>query len=375
MRITFLLPPVNMSGGIKVPAIYADRLRTMGHDVVLISPLHKAVSFKRKLKLLLLGGGWSFGSAVASQLDGMALDHRVLECNRAPNDADVPDADVIIATWWETAEWANALADSKGVRVYFVQGHEVFTRLSRSRCEDTYHLPFHKIVPSRWLKDIMENSYGDMSVDLVPNSVDHSQFFGEERDKQPVPTIGFLYSPSLVKGADIMLRVLDRLRDRFPDLRVISFGSKIPKSTANFDSRIEFSHSPEQNKIRDLYAQCDVWLSASTSEGFNLPAMEAMACRTPVVSTKTGWPEEAIIDAVNGYLADADDVEKLVEGATAILSLANDAWRKMSSNSFKTVEDCSWDASTELFEKALLSACSRSRKGEVSGSCTQFELN
>jgi hypothetical protein len=31
--------------------------------------------------------------------------------------------------------------------------------------------------------------------------------------------------------------------------------------------------------------KCDAWMTCSRSEGFNLPALEAMACRTPVVLT------------------------------------------------------------------------------------------
>jgi glycosyltransferase involved in cell wall biosynthesis len=32
--------------------------------------------------------------------------------------------------------------------------------------------------------------------------------------------------------------------------------------------------------------------------------MEAMACRTPVVATRTGWPAEAIVAGFNGACVD-----------------------------------------------------------------------
>ena len=50
-------------------------------------------------------------------------------------DVDVPDGDLIIATWWETAEWVNALSPNKGAKVYFIQHHEIFPtfRLSAVR--------------------------------------------------------------------------------------------------------------------------------------------------------------------------------------------------------------------------------------------------
>ena len=114
-------------------------------------------------------------------------------------------------------------------------------------------------------------SIGRIQVDLVHNSVDHGQFFAAVRGKQPRPTVGLLYSLAThVKGVDVALRAVRELRARFPDLRVISFGSQIT-AQGEFDDWNEFTYSPPQNKLRDLYALCDIWISPSRSEGFHLP--------------------------------------------------------------------------------------------------------
>ena len=88
---------------------------------------------------------------------------------------------------------------------------------------------------------------------------------------------------------------------------------------------MNFTFDPPQSSLRDLYAACDVWLTASSSEGFNLPAMEAMACRTPVVATRTGWPAEAIVDGVNGACVGIDDVEALARETERLLRLSDKA--------------------------------------------------
>lgn len=215
----------------------------------------------------------------------------------------------------------------------------------------------------------MHVEYGDPKVDVVSNSVDHGQFFAAVRGKQPRPTVGFLFSgATYVKGVDLALWVVRELRTRFPDLRVISFGSRIPPPR-ELDDWIEFTHSPPQNELRNHYALCDVWISASRSEGFNLPAMEAMACRTPVVATRTGWPEEAVKTGWNGVLVDVDDVAGLVQGAEWLLSLIDGAWRNLSLNAYETVASSSWQESTEKFERALKHACQRSASGEIGGRC------
>lgn len=335
-------------------AVYAEALAARGHQVTLVSVAPPPVSFKQKVKSLLRGNGWPLTNpSKPSHVDGLGLEHRIVKHLEVPGNETVPDGDVVIATWWETAEWVDDLADSKGAKVYFVQGHEVFSHLPVARSSATYRLPLHKIVVAQWLREIMLTEYGDASVDVVPNSVDHKLFFANPREKQKTPTIGFLFSNTVLKGVDVVLSAVELLSHQFGELRLISFGTATPDWDESLRSKIEFHLSPPQESIRDLYAQCDVWLAASRSEGFNLPAMEAMACRTPVVSTKTGWPEEAIVNGHNGALVDVDDVEALAREAGKVLSLNETQWRLMSQNAYRTVADSSWEASADLFEAVL----------------------
>ena len=357
LRITFVAPPVGMSGGIRVMAIYAKMLAEFGHRVVVVSPPAAPISFKQKLKYWLRNQEWPVLNPPRSHLDGQGLDHRVLSAHHPVTDKDVPDADVVIATWWETAEWVNALNVSKGAKIYFIQGHEIFDFVPKERCRATYRLPLHKIVIAKWLAELMRDEYGDADVDLVPNSVDHQQFFAAQRSKQARPTLGFLYHKAALKGVDVTLASVAALREKYPNLRVLCFGSHAPDDLTTFADYIEFEQSPAQNKIRDIYAQCDVWVTASRSEGFNLPAMEAMACRTPVVATTTGWPEEAIANGVNGYLVAVDDVGGLVESVSRILDADDQVWRAMSQAAFLTVAESSWAKSCAQFEAVLRRVC------------------
>lgn len=363
MRISFVLPPVGMSGGVRVVGIYSRLLKDMGHDVVLVSPPGPDVSFKRKIRHFIAGKGWPRQSGQrSSHLDGMQLDHRVIDRFRPIVDADMPDGDVVIATWWETAEWVSALGGNKGAKVFFVQGHEVFPHLPLARVRKVYRLPLRKIVISKWLAEIMATEYADHSAILVPNAVDHSQFFASSpRQKNKQPTVGFLFQEAAFKGMGITLAALAKLRHRHPDLRAICFGSCLPSNRDVLPDWIEFYHSPPQDKLRDYYSACDVWITTSTSEGFNLPAMEAMACRTPVVSTATGWPIEAIVDRKNGVLVEINDVDGIVDGADWILGLDEVSWREVSEAAYATASENSWERSGQLFEAALAEIVSQGR--------------
>lgn len=354
-----------MSGGVRVVAIHARLLATRGHEVVLVSPppQPRRAPLRQRLRRPFAGRGAANDAPPRSHLDGSGLDHRVLEAWRPVTDADVPDADVVVATWWETAEWVARLSPRKGAKAYFVQGHEVYPWLAQERSRATYRLPMHKIAVARWLAEVMASEYGDTDVDVVHNSVDHLQFFAPPRGRQAVPTVGFIYSSVPLKGFDTALQAVRLLRERVPGLRAICFGSeRLPREAM---AGIEFSFHPPQHVLRELYASCDVWLTASRVEGFNLTAMEAMACRTPVVSTRTGWPAEAVVDGRNGALVEVDDAAGLAAAAQRFLELPDAAWRDCSQAAFDTVQGSSWDRSGDAFEAALCRAIERAAEGAL----------
>jgi glycosyltransferase involved in cell wall biosynthesis len=362
LRITFLAPPVNLSGGIRVIALHGQGLQRMGHEVTVVSQGAYQPPFLAKLRNLLAGRGWPRVPAHApSHLDGAGLRHIVLDAHRPIVDRDVPDGDVVIASWWETAEWVAALAPSKGRKFYFVQHHEVvFLTAPQARVRATYRLPLRKIVIARWLAEVMRDDYGDQDCALVPNSVDHQLFHAPPRNKQTVPTVGLLYIGTAFKGLDVALRALRSAQARLGAIRVHAFCQVAPADPLPTD--IDFASlvvDPPQDQLRDIYAACDVWLTASHSEGFNLPAMEAMACRTPVVSTATGWPAEAVRSGLNGWLCEVGNADQLADGLVQVLSLDPEAWRAMSEAAWNTVKDSTWTDSTRQFEQALQAGSGR----------------
>src|SRR5437867_7401162 len=126
LRLTFVLPPPGLAGGVRAVASYARRLHERGHDVVAVAPARPVPALRSRVNSLLSGGGWPAARRRwPSHLDGLAVRQIVLDRYRPVTAADVPDADVIIATWWETAEWVAAMPPSKGAKVYFCQHHEV----------------------------------------------------------------------------------------------------------------------------------------------------------------------------------------------------------------------------------------------------------
>lgn len=369
LRITFVCGAERPSGGQRVISLYADHLSRRGHDVTVVIPCHRSPTLKQRVQALFKEGrifGINNNRAHSFLRDSS---FRVLRLNHfgPVTDRDVPDSDVVIASWWEVAEWVAELHTSKGVKVHFIQGHEAYDYLPIDRVSATYRLPLHKIVISQWLKRLILERYGDQIIDLVPNSVDRTQFFAPPRGKQPTPSVGFLYSASYTKGADAALLALHRVRNKIPDLRILSFGISPPNTALPLLAATEYFCSPPQDQIRTIYSRCDAWLSAGRSEGFNLTALEAMACRTPVISTRTGWPADAVKTNLNGVLVDVDDVEGLSAGLEWVVSRTDEDWRFLSANAYGTASIGSWEDSVQQFESALRHACARAQRGELLG--------
>src|SRR5204863_2180394 len=122
-----------------------------------------------------------------------------------------------------------------------------------------------------------------------------------------------------------------------------------------------YVRQPAQDQIRDLYAQCDVWLCGSRAEGFHLPPLEAMACRCPVVSTRVGGPVDIVRDGENGFLTDVGNAEGLAEHLLTVLGQSPQAWRRMSDAALQTALAYTWDDATTLFVAGLQRAVEKAR--------------
>lgn len=353
MRITFVIPRADTSGGVRVVSIYARRLADRGHEVVVVSRPHRRPTLRERLRHAISRRPLPYAARPApSLLDGMGLDHRVIDRHRPITAADVPDADVVIATWWETAEWVAEYPASKGAKAYFLQHYEAHDNIPADRVDATWRLPMHKIVIANWLADLAKDRFGDAGYSLVPNSVDLQQFHAPPREKQQTPTLGLMYSHVPFKGCDISLKALELAGREISNLKLVAFGNRAPTEQLPLPPGATFVLQPAQDRIREIYAQADAWLFASRSEGFGLPILEAMACRTPVIATPAGAAPE-LLSRGGGILVPPEDPAAMAKAIWQIAQLDNPAWQRLSDSAYETAASYSWDDATTRFESAL----------------------
>lgn len=353
LKITFILPFAGTAGGTRVVAQYADRLTKRGHKVVVMSTPRKDPGIKKKLKDAIKGKGWHKATG-PSHLDNVKVEHRILDTWRPMTDADLPDADVVIATWWETAEWVAKLSPSKGQKVYFIQHDESTFAEPRDRIDATWQLPMKKITIAQWLVDLAKMR-GDDEVALVPNAVDLEQFTAEPRSKQKNPVMGLMYSQASFKGTDIAIEAFEEAAKNIPRMELVAFGTQDPDRKLLLPQDAKYFKNPPQSQIKEIYASCDAWLFSSRTEGFGLPILEAMACRTPVIATPSGAAPE-LVSKGGGILVKPEDPLDMARAIERIGMMKDNEWRGISDKAFETATKYTWDDATALFEKALYGA-------------------
>ncbi len=132
-----------------------------------------------------------------------------------------------------------------------------------------------------------------------------------------------------LKGLVPLLEALAKVRTDRDDLHLyvigkLRSGSKIPGTLDRLGLRphVTFVSGVTDERIVELYAECELAIVPSLYEGFSLPAIEAMASGAPLLATTGGAiPEVVGTDGTSARLVPPNDPGAL---ATAIVELMGD---------------------------------------------------
>jgi len=120
--------------------------------------------------------------------------------------------------------------------------------------------------------------------------------------------------PKLLKGPDVLVAVVERLRESIPELSVLLTGPARGFVRNELDRLgVPNRHVLAQSRddLARTYREVDVCLVTSRQEGGPKAALEAMATGIPLVSTRVGQAQELVVPGENGLLADVDDPDAL----------------------------------------------------------------
>ena len=158
---------------------------------------------------------------------------------------------------------------------------------------------------------VSENSFKDIVTDhkvdpsrmaVVPVGVDVELF-------KPLPHVkvvpGRLVTTAsadvAMKGLKFLLEAVAKLRTERDDVHLVVIGKRKPGGASDatikrlgLEDHVEFVTGVPEQRIIELYSEAEMAVVPSLYEGFSLPAIEAMACGTPLVGTTGGAVPEVI---------------------------------------------------------------------------------
>ena len=350
LKINFVVNTTGLTGGIRVVFIYANLLKERGHDVRVIYPFDLSdENFPRKQFFISILKRVKY--FFVRQISWFDLKCPVLRVPRII-DKYLPDADVIIATANETADWVSKLSPSKGEKVYFIQSYETWTR-DKKLVDATWKMPFHRIVIASWLKKIGDGLEVDIKA-IIPNGVDPKEFYCDQKVYHKVSKILLMAHKLEIKGTRDALKALALLKKDGANFELTIFSAYSPKELDYFDqiSDAKFIYRPMGEQLRKLYCDHDIFVSPSWLEGCQLPPMEAMSCGCAVVATNVGGVPDYITPEETALVVEPKQPEKMALQIKRLLENET-LLKRLSKNGQDSMKMFSWGASVEKFEKVL----------------------
>jgi phosphatidylinositol alpha-1,6-mannosyltransferase len=218
------------------------------------------------------------------------------------------------------------------------------------------------ICVSSYTKERMHH-YGLRNLHVVTNAIDTSKFENTKAMREElILTVGALKRR---KGQHVSLEAFALLKKKHPHLRYVIVGDQ--SDTAYFKKltssarelqvadSVEFKALISPEELRALYQKTKVFVMTSLNEGsnfegFGLVYLEANACGTPVVGSRSTGAEDAIQDGKTGFLVSQHDPEAT---AGVIDTLLSDevVWSNMSAAGELWARQNSWEKAAARYAK------------------------
>ncbi len=366
MKISMLLPNIEVSGGNRANFELANALVDLGHEVNAFYPIvpgRDGLGYlnMRKTGVQIVKGVRNYFAS----LRWFPLKAKLQKVPYFTHDSlqkHLPEAEFVLFSWWAHATLIQGLPEKCGKPVHLVRSLE-FWGGPEAKVEAAYRADMPKLVTSKALQSQLLQRAG-VKAAIVSDGVDTEMFFPakpvaetEQASSKQNLKIGVMYRRQKLKRMPDAIHVLQRVLAQHPEAVAVLFGETITredKALLGQLPRWEYIKFPTGTHLRETYQSLDVFLFTSgPEEAFGLPPLEAMASGVAVVSTDVGAVREYAAHQTSAMIVPVGDVDALT---TAVNQLLSDP--TMRQNISRAARDratnFSWRQSAERIQEVLL---------------------
>jgi glycosyltransferase involved in cell wall biosynthesis len=260
----------------------------------------------------------------------------------------VPRADATIFTAWQTVvDFRGPYPPNSTHLVYDYEFWRTRPELRPAIAAALTTPGLRRVAGSRAVERMLEEA-GTRAAATVPCGVDLEQWRSTDAPASSPPLVGFPLRNEAHKGMSEAFAAAELVRHQMPGTRFAAFGTADASPPAFVDTRGFLSN----DALRDFYNECTVFLLPSRFEGWGLPAAEAMACGTPVVTTANGGAEDFAVDEETALVIPPGDTTAI---ADAVCRLLRDPKlrRAIAAAGHRRASQMTWDAATDALLRAL----------------------
>lgn len=305
-NIGFVMPSLNISGGVLVALKHGCILQDAGYDISFI-PLNENKEWM--------------------EYEG----HRFPVLDRLASYGDIERCmfygwfNKLVATLWDTLDFAMRY-DRVIEPIYFVQNFEVDfyepgnpLRVEASKTyQDIGSVRY--ITISKWCQEWLFRDYG-VKAKFAPNGLDAERFYPVDRnwndDKIRILIEGDCGSE--YKNVDEAFEITNQLD---PDKFEIWYMCYTGKTKPFYRIDKNLGRVP-QEETADIYRQCHILLKTSLLESFSYPPLEMMSTGGVVVVRPNEGNVEYLVDGCNCLFYDPDDLDSASVAIETIINNKN----------------------------------------------------
>jgi glycosyltransferase involved in cell wall biosynthesis len=360
VKLTLLLPNIEISGGNRANFELANALHALGHEVTVYYPLVPGrdglgwLNLRKSIVQVVKGVRNTFSAL--SWFDLKANIQSVVTFSRGNLIEALPEADYLVFSWWAHAELVSQLPVGKGVPVHLIRSLEYWGG-PEPRVTAAYEKRLIKVVTSEHLRQQYESRFGEVA-GIVSDAIDLETFKPARRQSKEPIQVGMMYRRQTWKRMSDGIEVLKRVQAKHPEVKVTLFGEALKADDRRALTSLDYEYVrfPTGQTLVDIYQRLSVFLFTSgPEEAFGLPPLEAMACGCPVVATRVGAVEAYSVNHETCLHCRVGDIEAMV---LAVESLVLDPSKRerIGSAASDSVQSMDWASSANRFSEVVQSA-------------------